>query len=179
MENNQHRAFEHGLSVAADSGRRIQRFGGLKCGWENLQTGVAMENWPGPIEAITLFAEELAATKQFYLDVFGLPLVFEDSDSAVFKFGDTLINLLDVTQAPALIDPAVVADRAAGVRHQFTLGVEDVDSMCLELRNRGVTLLTGPIDRPWGLRTASFTDPAGHIWEIAQAINGTPTGKQS
>jgi uncharacterized glyoxalase superfamily protein PhnB len=32
---------------------------------------------------------------------------------------------------------------------------------------RGVKLLNGPIDRPWGPRTASFMDPAGHIWEIA------------
>jgi len=24
------------------------------------------------------------------------------------------------------------------------------------------------MDRPWGIRTASFKDPAGHIWEIAK-----------
>ncbi|MDQ3782600.1 MAG: VOC family protein, partial [Actinomycetota bacterium] len=29
-------------------------------------------------------------------------------------------------------------------------------------------LLNGPVDRPWGVRTASFRDPAGHIWEIAR-----------
>jgi hypothetical protein len=28
-------------------------------------------------------------------------------------------------------------------------------------------LLNGPIDRPWGIRTASFRAPGGHIWEIA------------
>ena len=50
--------------------------------------------WPGPITAITLFVEDLAATKQFYLDVFALPVVYEDDNSAVFKFGETLINLL-------------------------------------------------------------------------------------
>ena len=26
----------------------------------------------------------------------------------------------------------------------------------------------GPVDRPWGIRTASFRDPGGHIWEIAR-----------
>jgi lactoylglutathione lyase len=35
-------------------------------------------------------------------------------------------------------------------------------------RLSGVQLLNGPIDRPWGVRTASFKDPAGHIWEIAK-----------
>jgi uncharacterized glyoxalase superfamily protein PhnB len=23
------------------------------------------------------------------------------------------------------------------------------------------------MDRPWGIRTACFADPSGHIWEIA------------
>jgi uncharacterized glyoxalase superfamily protein PhnB len=50
---------------------------------------------------------------------------------------------------------------------QFTLDVDDVDAMCAELAARGVELLNGPMDRPWGIRTASFKDPAGHIWEIA------------
>ncbi len=31
----------------------------------------------------------------------------------------------------------------------------------------GVVLLNGPMDRSWGIRTASFSDPGGHIWEIA------------
>ncbi len=46
------------------------------------------------IAAITLFVEDLAAAKQFYLNVFGLPVVFEGDTSTVFKFGNTLINLL-------------------------------------------------------------------------------------
>ena len=29
---------------------------------------------------------------------------------------------------------------------------------------------TGPMDREWGMRTASFTDPDGHIWEVAQEL---------
>ena len=44
----------------------------------------------------------------------------------------------------------------------------DVDAVCAELATRGVTLLNGPMDRPWGVRTASFVDPGGHIWEIAK-----------
>jgi catechol 2,3-dioxygenase-like lactoylglutathione lyase family enzyme len=123
--------------------------------------------WPGPITAITLFVEDLPATKQFYVDVFGLPVVYEDANSAVVKFGETLINLLKVTEAKELIAPAAVGGRDAGARLQFTLTVDDVDAMCAELAARGVTLLNGPIDRPWGIRTACFMDPGGHIWEIA------------
>jgi catechol 2,3-dioxygenase-like lactoylglutathione lyase family enzyme len=123
--------------------------------------------WPGGIAAITLFVEDLAAAKRFYSDVFQLPVHYEDDNSAVFKFGDTLVNLLKASEAPALVAPATVATPDAGVRFQFTLGVDDVDAMVDELKSRGVELLNGPMDRPWGIRTASFRDPGGHIWEVA------------
>ena len=122
------------------------------------------------IGAITLFVEDLAAAKRFYLEVFDLPVYFDDENSAVFRFGDTLINLLDIGQAGDLIEPATVASRDTGSRMQFTMAVEDLNSVCEELTRRGVTLLNGPMDRPWGIRTASFTDPGGHIWEIAQDL---------
>jgi catechol 2,3-dioxygenase-like lactoylglutathione lyase family enzyme len=124
--------------------------------------------WPGNIFAVTLFTEDLAATKQFYQEVFGLPIAFEDDNSAVFNFGNTLINLLKTTEAPELIAPATVAPPEAGSRLQFTIQVDDVDAMCADLTARGVELLNGPIDRPWGVRTACFRDPGGHIWEIAK-----------
>ena len=63
-----------------------------------------MSSWPGGISAITLFVEDVLAAKQFYLEVFGLPVVYEDDNSAVFKFGQTLINLLKITEAPDLVE---------------------------------------------------------------------------
>jgi len=126
-----------------------------------------MGSWPVGIGAITLFVEDLEATKKFYLDVFGLPVAFEDDDSVVFKFGTTLVNLLKTDAAQELIAPAQVASRDAGSGFQFTIEVDDVDATCAELAERGVKLLNGPMDRPWGVRTASFRDPGGHIWEIA------------
>jgi catechol 2,3-dioxygenase-like lactoylglutathione lyase family enzyme len=127
-----------------------------------------MNNWPGGIFAITLFVEDLDAAKQFYREVFGLPVTYEDGNSAVFTFGETMINLLRLSEAPELIAPATVAGPNAGSRMQLTLAVDDVDAMCAELTSRGVALLNGPMDRPWGIRTASFRDPGGHIWEIAK-----------
>lgn len=130
--------------------------------------GAEVGAWPRGISAITLFVEDLEATKRFYQEVFGLPLVFEDDNSAVFNFGNTLINLLRTSAARELIEPARVASREAGSRLQLTITVDDVDALCAELATRGVELLNGPLDRPWGVRTASFSDPGGHIWEIAR-----------
>ena len=127
-----------------------------------------LEGWPGAISAVTLFVEDLEAARRFYVEVFGLPVFYEDEASAVFRFGDTLVNLLQATEATELVEPAPVASPETGVRFQFTLGVDDVDTMCDELGRRGVELLNGPLDRPWGIRTASFRDPGGHVWEIAK-----------
>jgi catechol 2,3-dioxygenase-like lactoylglutathione lyase family enzyme len=126
-----------------------------------------MSEWPGGVSAITLFVEDLASAKEFYDRAFGLPIYFEDPNSAVYNFGNTLINLLEIAEAPSLIAPAKVASPDAGSRVQFTIDVNDVDATVAELTRRGVTLLNGPIDRPWGIRTASFQDPGGHIWEFA------------
>ncbi len=133
-----------------------------------VETGASVTAWPKGISAITLFVEDMTAAKLFYQTVFGLPVYYEDDASTVFQFGNTLINLLETTAAPELIEPARVASREAGHRFVFTIPVNDVDTMCAQLVARGVKLLNGPMDRPWGIRTASFMDPGGHIWEIAR-----------
>lgn len=123
---------------------------------------------PTGVGAITLFVEDLEEAKAFYTKVFDMSVHSEHDNSAVFRFGETLINLLSTGAADELVDPAPVATPEAGVRCQYTLEVADVDATCELLRERGVELHNGPMDRPWGQRTASFRDPGGHIWEIAQ-----------
>jgi catechol 2,3-dioxygenase-like lactoylglutathione lyase family enzyme len=66
-----------------------------------------------------------------------------------------------------LIAPASVAGPEPGSRFQMTISVEDTDAVCAQLGELDVELLNGPINREWGIRTASFTDPDGHIWEVA------------
>ena len=122
------------------------------------------------IDAITLFVEDLERSKIFYQDAFDLPVFFEDKNSAVFKFENTLINLLEIPAARDLIEPGVVASPGAGSRFQLTIPVDDVDAACARLKARGVELLNGPMNRVWGVRTACFTDPGGHIWEFAQRL---------
>ena len=78
-----------------------------------------------------------------------------------------MVNLLAERAAPEVISPATLAPAGTGASFQLTVNVEDVDGTCAELTGRGVELLKGPVDRPWGTRTASFVDPDGYIWEIA------------
>jgi catechol 2,3-dioxygenase-like lactoylglutathione lyase family enzyme len=124
------------------------------------------------VGAITLFVESPKRSKAFYESVFELTSIYEDDDSAAFKFENTIVNLLATRAAGDLIDPGAVAGPGAGSSFQLTIWVDDADAACAELATRGVKLLNGPLDRDWGMRTASFTDPDGHIWEIAQELSG-------
>jgi lactoylglutathione lyase len=126
------------------------------------------------IEAVTLFVEDLPAARAFYQGVFGLRVVYQDDVSAVVKLRNLLINLLLASEAPELVSPAVVAGPGAGPRLLPTIRVRDVDLVCAELERHGVKLLNGPVDRPWGRRTAAFADPAGNVWEIAQELPPAP-----
>jgi catechol 2,3-dioxygenase-like lactoylglutathione lyase family enzyme len=123
------------------------------------------------VDVVNLFAEDFAGTRTFYQEVLGLSLVFEDETTAVFKLENTMICLTDVSAVPELIAPRTVANPDAGSRFMLAMFVDDVDAACTELAQHGVELLSGPVDRPWGMRTANFTDPAGHIWQISQDLD--------
>ena len=120
--------------------------------------------------ALTLFVEDLHRATAFYRDVLRLRAVFEDDVSTVFALGGTVLNVLAVTAADAVVAPARPAAVGDTPRMLLSLWVEDVDGVCRELQERGVALLNGPVDRPWGKRTAAFADPAGVVWEVAQDI---------
>lgn len=123
------------------------------------------------VGAITMFIEDTKQSKSFYEKVFGAPAVYEDDDAVAFQFENVIVNLLKTDAAHELIDPAPVGGRDADARYQLTIGVDDTDAVCSQLADLGVELLNGPIDRPWGVRTASFRDPDGHIWEVAANLS--------
>lgn len=126
------------------------------------------------VGVITLFQKDLEQAKEFYTTVFGKPPEFADADVAVFRFENTIINLETESAAHDRIAPAVVAAQDAGSRVAFAIWVDDADRACAELAERGVTLINGPMDRPWGTRTAGFADPGGHIWQIVQDLDPQP-----
>ena len=129
-----------------------------------------MATLPTSLGAITLFVDDVPRAKGFYQGAFDLEPIHEDDDSAAFKFENTIVNLLSRPAAHELVEPATVAASGAGSSFQLTIWVEDTDALIEELRSRGIELLNGPIDREWGVRTATFSDPDGHVWEIAQEL---------
>lgn len=56
-------------------------------------TGAEVQSWPQGMSAITLFVEDLEATKQFYHTTFEVPILFEANDVVMCKVGPTYIKL--------------------------------------------------------------------------------------
>jgi catechol 2,3-dioxygenase-like lactoylglutathione lyase family enzyme len=139
------------------------------CGARNKEEDLV--SVPNAIEVVTLFVDDIRAAKAFYQKVFEPEVVYEDKVSSVLKFEVAMVNLLQASEAPQLVQPVPVAPAKSGARALLTIKVADVDAVCATLQGYGVTLLNGPIDRPWGRRTAAFADPSGHVWEIAQELS--------
>lgn len=125
------------------------------------------ETWKATYAALTMFVEDVGSSKEFYRRAFQSEPIFENEDSVIFRIGGLVVNLLHESAVPELIEPAPMAPAAAGARAVYTLEVDDVDAVVARLADNGIALLNGPMNRPWGPRTASFQDPSGHIWEIA------------
>ncbi|TDU84393.1 putative enzyme related to lactoylglutathione lyase [Kribbella voronezhensis] len=121
------------------------------------------------LEVITLLVDDVAACREFYTGVFGLKIIFEDANSALLKMRNLMLNLVTIDEEPLLIGAG--AAPTPGGRVLYTIRVDDIDATAAALQAHGGTLLNGPIDRPWGRRTAAFPDPAGNLWEIAQTID--------
>ncbi len=132
-----------------------------------------MSNWEKNIAAITLFVEDPDRAKSFYRNVFDLEPAMDDETDVMFRLENTLLFLTKSAEAPRMIAPAVAGRPGNGPRHVFAIIVDDVDAVCAELAGKGVTLLNGPEDREWGMRTANFQDPDGYVWEIATELPET------
>jgi lactoylglutathione lyase len=127
-----------------------------------------MAGWEKEIGAMTLVVKDLDRAKTFYREVFGLPPQGEQEDSVMFRFKNVYVFLQkDPAHEPPGGQVLAMAQKGAG---QFAIIVADVDAVRAELDEHGVTLISGPADRDWGMRTVTFSDPDGYIWEIAQEL---------
>ena len=119
-----------------------------------------------------LFVEDVVRARDFYVDVLGMSLGFEDETSAGVFMGEELLLLVSVPSASDML----VGEELGTPRNQrpvglFNIFVENVDESFARLKSLGVAFINDPIDREWGRRTAHFKDPDGFIWEISQAID--------
>jgi catechol 2,3-dioxygenase-like lactoylglutathione lyase family enzyme len=126
---------------------------------------------PKRIDVVVLFVADLDRAKTFYRDVLGLEVANEDADSAYFPLETASLLLLTASAAQNLLGSEAASEPpSAGAWSQLVATVDDVDALYADLVSRGVEVIREPADQWWGLRTAHFKDPDGHLWEINQPM---------
>jgi len=123
------------------------------------------------ISVITLFVEDEQRSKAFYEGLFDVTGTDEGHGTIIFQMDNLFLRLLERNQAESeMLGHVPLADPGSGASVQLALFVEDADAFCADLVQRGVPIVYGPVDRPWGVRSAGFRDPDGHLWQFGSDI---------
>lgn len=109
---------------------------------------------------------DLDASIRFYTEKLGFALGFRWRDFyAGICAGEAEFHLKRVDEP----DPSIPYV-AEGDHVHLYVHVADVDALAAEFRARGVALIAGPVDRPWGTREFVVRDDQGHTLYFSQPL---------
>src|SRR5260221_5923609 len=118
------------------------------------------------IDAAVLFVQDLDKCMMFYRDQLGFPVTFSDDNSFAFRLENQDFVLLKLSAAANMVgEEALSLHNEAGHRVLLCVGVEDVDAVYKAFTAKGVAFVKPPISRPWGRRTAYFSEPEARLWD--------------
>ena len=125
---------------------------------------------------VILFVADLERSVAFYRDVLGLPFKLEGDGYVEFATQGAKFGLYDRNRLGELTGQGTAQPAEPGGEVVFL--VEDVDAEAERLRAAGATILSGPVDRPWGHRTLHVEDPDGFVVELAEEIPRQPSERR-
>jgi metallothiol transferase len=108
---------------------------------------------------ITFYVSDLGKAKKFYEEILCLEKKYEYSSYVGFECGGVEIGLIPKPEGE---------QKASQTSPSIEFLVDNVDKVYKDLKSKGVKFIKELHDEPWGGRQATFTDPDGHILEIAQ-----------
>ena len=115
-----------------------------------------------------IFARQMAAMRDFYGTTIGFPIHRELSPRWVeFRVGS---NLLALAEPGGLFDDPTPPVGILSLQLAFRVAPNEVASCAAVLRERGVAIISGPTDLPFGHRALFFRDPDGNVLEIYAEI---------
>ena len=122
------------------------------------------------IQYLVLITDNFPRAKEFYTKVLGFTVDEEipEDEYVQFRLDNLILAIFSRTQMSQVIDEKYLA-KPGGALYTFA-EVADVDQTVADLKIKGVKFIKEPKTQPWGQRTAYFTDPDGHIWEIQKWI---------
>lgn len=127
-------------------------------------------------DVLVLFVSDLERSRRFYGETLAMEYLHGDERSAVYRTESGILLLLDHVGADDLLGAENVDhERNSGAQAVIVAGVDDVDEAYASLRAEGVEFIRPPEDRWWGMRTAHFRDPDGHVWEVHHGLQSDTT----
>ncbi len=122
------------------------------------------------ISIITLGVTDLPRSIEFYRNGLGLPIRHEE-DTESIAFFELRGTWLSLYPRAALADDVGVPTEGSGfsgvtLAHNVRTR-EEVDAVLAEAVAAGATLVKPAQDVFWGGYSGYFTDPDGHLWEVA------------
>jgi len=123
------------------------------------------------LNIVTLGVKNLQKSREFYQSALGWQPTKDSDDKIVFfNHGGILLGLYPLEELAK--DAEISPDRRgfSGVTLAINLDAkEHVDKLYKSVLEKGGKSLVKPRDTFWGGYDAYFSDPDGHIWEIAWA----------
>lgn len=116
------------------------------------------------IEHIAVCAKDSAALTNWYVEMFGWEIVYDNGKGTYF------VKALDGSMLEVMASDGkdfVSEPNNGGIRH-FALSVDDADfdEMVAKLKNAGVPVVTDVVVSPKGIKTFFFRDIEGNIFHL-------------
>ena len=116
------------------------------------------------IEHIAIVAADSGTLARWYCDILGFETILENDESQTYFLrlpGGGILEFLPSNDWA----PAVCAADDAGIRH-IALKVDDFDSACRTLEERGAAFVGPYRETPAGTRFNFVADPEGNLLQI-------------
>ena len=120
------------------------------------------------ISMVSLGVRDLERATDFYEDGLGLPRISSPPGVAFFNLDGTWLGLCE---RKALAEDADLPEEGSGfsginLAHNVSSEAE-VDQVIAAAIEAGATLVKAPARADWGGYHGYFSDPDGHLWEVA------------
>jgi catechol 2,3-dioxygenase-like lactoylglutathione lyase family enzyme len=106
---------------------------------------------------LSVYVRELGASRRFYGDLVGLPIMADEDWGVVLDAGGVQLILHDHDR------------RGQQQRVEVTFDVDDVDAAIADLKAKGVQIVDEASDRVWGDRDGAVKDPDGNVIYLRSA----------
>lgn len=122
------------------------------------------------IQWIILATKDYTHSRDFYAHKLGFVIDREvaSDEFCQFKLGSCFLAIFSYANMEKLLGEGRIT-AAGGAVYSFPES-SDIDADYQLLHDKGVEFFKPPTTQAWGQRTAYFTDPDGHIWELQQWI---------